>query len=414
VASAEVDVLGESLTLARARGKMSSERRDVRRAAFEAYFGWYRDNRDALASIFDQQVAARDAMGRNLGHPNFVPLGYDGMERTDYGPAEVQAFHQAVLEFAVPVVARQRERQAAAHGTPTLAPWDTGYYPGRTLPQDVCEPIDEQLDKAGRMFARLSPRLSAHFERMRKEGLIDLENRKGKGAGAFCTAFPDEGRVAIFCNSTGDESDLATLTHEMGHAFQGWESQPIEAINLHWPSSDAAEVHSMGMEFLCLPYLDEFMDAEQAGKFARARWSRAAWILCYVCLVDGFQTWVYSNPSASAEARDRKWIELQDKYLPGVDWSGEAAQYRHTRWYAQIHIFRYPFYSIDYALAETGAMQFALLDAEDHERCLETYLRLCELGGTLSITKLFEASGLRSPFDSELMRDLMQHAEAQL
>lgn len=414
VAAAEVDVLGEQLTLARARGKLSSDKAEVRRAAFEAYFGWYADNRDELAKIYDAMVALRDKMGRNLGHANFVPLGYDGMERTDYGPDEVQAFHDAVLEFATPILARQRAKQAEALGTPTLRPWDTGFFPGRTLPQDVCEPIAEQLDKAGRMFARLSPRLSAHFERMRSEGLIDLENRKGKGAGAFCTAFPDEGRVAIFCNSTGDESDLATLTHEMGHAFQGWESQAIDAVQLHWPTSDAAEVHSMGMEFLSLPFLDEFMDADQAEKFTRARWSRAVWILCYVCVVDAFQTWVYTNPGASADERDAKWIEISDKYMPGVDWSGEAEIYRHTRWYAQVHIFRYPFYYIDYALAETGAMQFALLDAADHDKCLETYIDFCKLGGTESITKLLAKAGLRSPFDRELMRDLMAHAESQV
>lgn len=414
VGAAEVDVLGEQLTLARARGKLSSDKPEERRAAYEAYYGWYRDHRDELAQIYNQQVALRDRMGRNLGHENFVPLGYDGMERTDYGPEEVARFHQAVLEYATPLLQRQHERQAEALGTPTLRPWDAGYYPGRTLPQDVCEPIDQQLDKAGRIFERLSPRLSAHFERMRSEGLIDLENRKGKGAGAFCTSFPDEGRVAIFCNSTGDESDLATLTHEMGHAFQAWESQSIRSVQLQWPTSDAAEVHSMGMEFLALPYLDEFMDAEEAVRFIRARWSRAVSILCYVCLVDAFQTWVYKHPGASMDDRDTQWIRLAERYMPGVDWSGEAEEYRHTRWYAQLHIFRYPFYYIDYALAETGAMQFALLDAQDHDACLQKYLALCELGGTLSITKMFAQAGLRSPFEKELMRDLMAHAEQQL
>ncbi|MBC8451319.1 MAG: M3 family oligoendopeptidase [Planctomycetes bacterium] len=414
ISQGEVDVLGETLTLARARGKTSSEDAKTRRAAFEAYYGWFRENRDELAELFDAQVKLRDQMGRNLGFDNFLPLGYAGMARTDYGPAEVARFHSAVREFAAPLFQKLAEDQARALGTPTLRPWDRGFHPERSLPSDVAEPIDEQLDKVGRVFARLSPKLSTHFERMRKEGLIDLENRKGKGAGAFCTSFPDEGRVAIFCNSTGDESDVGTLTHEMGHAFQGWESQWIESVDLQWPTSDGAEVHSMGMEFLSLPFLGEFFTPVQLEAFRKTRWSRAVDIVCYVCVVDAFQQWVYENPAASLDARDAEWMRLQDVYMPGIDWSGEAAPLRATRWYAQLHIYRYPFYYIDYALAETGAMQLALLDAKDHEACLETYLELCRLGGTQSVTKLFAGAGLRSPFDPNVMRDLMAHAATQL
>lgn len=414
VGAGEVTVGGETMTLSRARGKISSGDATERREAFEEYFGWFRDNRDTLAAIYDKQVTARNQMGRNLGHKNFVPLGYDGMERTDYGPEKVAEFHAAVIKYAVPLVKAQHEKLAAAHGTPTLKPWDAAYFPGRSLPQNVSEPIDEQLDKASRLFERLSPRLAAHFERMREEGLIDLENRKGKGAGAFCTSFADEGRVAILCNSTGDESDIGTLTHEMGHAFQGWESQHIEAVYLQWPTSDAAEVHSMGMEYLSLPYLTEFFTDEQVAKFTRTRWSRGIHLLCYCCSVDAFQTWVYEHPSASPDARDVEWMRLQDLYLPGIDWSDDAAEYQPTRWYAQMHIFRLPFYYIDYAIAETGAMQFGMLDTEDHERCLKTYIALCELGGTKSVTKLFASAGLRSPFDAAVMSDLMEYAKSKL
>jgi M3 family oligoendopeptidase len=414
VASGEVDVLGEALTLARARGKISSEDAATRRAAFEAYFGWFLENRDELSGLFGRQVKLRDEMGRNLGHPHFVPLGYKGMGRTDYGPEEVARFHAAVREYAAPLFAEQARAQAKALGTDTLKPWDKSFFPGRSLPSGVVEPVDEQLDKVGEVFRKLSPRLAAHFERMRREQLIDLENRPGKGAGAFCTSFPDEERVAIFCNSTGDEDDIGTLTHEMGHAFQSWESQAIEAVDLRWPTSDGAEVHSMGMEFLTLPLLGEFFDDEQLAKFTKSRWKGAIDIVCYVCVVDAFQTWVYENPAATPDERDAEWVRLQDVYMPGIDWSGEAEKYRASRWYAQLHIFRYPFYYIDYAIAETGAMQLALLDAEDHEKCLDTYLELCRLGGTKSVTKLFSGAGLRSPFDPEVMRDLMAHAAAQL
>jgi M3 family oligoendopeptidase len=410
IASGEVLVGGELLTLAVARGKTTSEDADLRKEAYFAYNGWFRDHHAELGEIYAMQVTLRDQMGKNLGHKNFTPLGYAGMERTDYGPQEVSHFRDAVRRYASPLYAAQCKRQAAALGTDTLRPWDVGYHPELSLPSGIVKPVDSQLDKIGRVFERLSPKLSSHFERMRTENLIDLENRKGKGAGAYCTSFPDEGRVAIFCNSTGDEGDIGTLTHEMGHAFQGWESQWIEAIELQWPTSDACEVHSMGMEFLSLPYLGEFFSAPDLATFTRSRWSRAVEILCYVSVIDEFQHWVYDNPVASCAQRDEEFVRLRATYMPGVDWSGEAEAFEPMRWYAQLHLFRYPFYYIDYAIAETGAMQLGLMDLRDHESCLETYLELCRLGGTKSVLSIFDGAGLRSPFDHEVIRDLMAHA----
>ncbi|MEZ6183880.1 MAG: M3 family oligoendopeptidase [Planctomycetota bacterium] len=379
-------------------------------AAFEAYYGWFVDNRELLADVYHRQVQVRDRMGKTLGHPTFVPLGYAGMGRTDYGPEEAARFRAAVQAHASPLFRALCEEQAQALGTPTLRPWDREYHPGRTLPVDVAEPVEEQLDKAGRVFERLSPKLAAHFSRMREQGLIDLENRKAKRAGAYCTSFPDENKVAIFCNSVGSEGDVGTLTHEMGHAFQGWESQWIDAVDLRWPTSDACEVHSMGMEYLSLPYLDEFFTPEQQARFTHSRWKRGVELLCYVSVVDAFQHWVYEHPQATPDERDQTWVRLQDTFLPGIDWSGEAERYRASRWYAQLHIFRYPFYYIDYAIAETGAMQLGMLDTQDHEGCLATYLELCRLGGTGSVLQLFQGAGLRSPFDPDGMRDLMAHA----
>jgi hypothetical protein len=70
--------------------------------------------------------------------------------------------------------------------------------------------------------------------------------------------------------------------------------------------------------------------------------------------------------------------------------------------------------SVAYAIAETGAMQLALIDAEDHERAMEIYLKLCRIGGTMSVLDIFASASLRSPFDPDLMRDLMRHAAKEL
>jgi len=414
ISSGRVLIGGKTHTLTRAQSLLCSDTGAVRREAFEAYYGWFVAQRDQLATILDELVGVRDQMGRNLGHENYIPLGYAVMNRTDYGTEEAAAFRASVREYTVPLFQDMAKEHARALGTETLAPWDIGYHPHLNLPTGAAEPVSDQLDKFGRALERLSPRIAAHFERMRHEGRIDLEEREGKGAGAYCIGFSDEPSEAIFCNSTGSERDIRTLSHEMGHAVQGWESQWIDSVTLRYPSADACEIHSMGLEFLCLPFLDEFFEPEQLAIFSRARWRESVRVIVWVTMLDEFQHWLYETPQASFDDREREFMRLHSVYLPGIDWSGEAQRFRAPNWYRVLHIFNLPFYSIDYAIAELGAMQLGMLDEADHEQCLETYLELCHLGGSQSLTGLLQTSGLRSPFDKSLVEDLMAHARAQL
>lgn len=410
IAAGAVTVGGEELTLSQAKAKASSEDPTLRKEAWLAWRGWFLEHHNALAEIFDGLVRTRQAMAATLDDDNYLPLGYAGMGRTDYGPEQSAAFRDAVEAYAVPVLRKLRQGQAAALGTPTLAPWDVGYHPKLSLNAGVALPIEDQLDKAEQLFSRLSPKLAAHFRNLRDAGRIDLENRPGKAAGAYCTAFHDENVVAVFCNSVGDESDIRTLTHEMGHAFQCLESLWVSPTKLRWPTMDAAELHSMGMEYLSLDLMDAFFSPEDAEVFGRARWRRGVELLCYVACVDAFQHWVYTHPESSADERDAAWARFADQYDAGVDWGGEAASFRSTRWYAQLHIFQYPFYYIDYALAELGAMQLAVNATVDRAKALETYLDLCRLGGTGSMLELVDKAGLSSPFEPATLKRLMAHA----
>ncbi|ROZ69658.1 M3 family oligoendopeptidase [Ramlibacter sp. WS9] len=409
VASGEVTVGGEAMTLTKAVGIANgSDQAAVRREAYIAYREWFVQNRETLAGIFSKMVALRDQMGRNLGHANFVTLGYAGMSRTDYGPAQAAEFRRGVREHFVPLRRKLMARQARELGDAVLKPWDASYHQSLGIPLGAV-PVEGQLDAAQNVFSKLSPRLAKHFEHMRANHLIDLENRKGKRGGAFCTSFPDEGQVAIFCNSTGQADDVRTLTHEMGHAFQAWESQAIELVELQWPTAEAAEIHSMGMEFLSLRHIDAFFaDAEHARRFRKKRWTGAVELITYCCVVDEFQHWVYENPAASADERDAQWDRIWETYIPGLDFSG-IEQHRAARWYAQLHIFRLPFYYIDYAIAETGAMQLAVMDAKDPAAAMETYIELCRIGGTRGVLDIFKSAGLRSPFDAGVMADLAAH-----
>lgn len=404
--TATVTINGEELTLTRATSKLNDPDPAMRKAAFEALMGWDMAHREELHGIYDQLLALRQQMAANKGEKTFVPLGYRRMGRTDYGPAEVARFREGIKKYVTPLVARFRAAQAKDLGTATVKPWDAAYYPNLSMGPNVV-PVENQLTQAQALFDRLHPTLADHFRTMVQQELIDLENRPGKAGGAFATAFEDEGKVVIFCNSTGTEGDVTTLTHEMGHAFQGWESRPIEALELRWPTADACEIHSMGMEFLALKEITAFFSDENAKRFRRLKLIRTLTLLPYIAVVDAFQHWVYEHPGHTHAEREAAWVEAWDTYNPGTDYAGYEDA-KATRWMRQPHIFVMPFYYIDYAIAEVGALQLWRMAEENHDRAMAAYLDLCRIGGTRSVLGVFEAGGLKTPFEPEVFEPLMK------
>ncbi len=411
--AASVVIDGETLTLVQVQSRLNDVDAARRQAAWTAMGRWFEVNGGAIHGILSDLVHLRDRQARQLGDANFIPLAYRRMGRTEYGPAEVATFREAVRQHVVPLTKTVREHQARDLGRPGLVhAADMMFFPGASLGAGAA-PIGEQIARATTLFERLHPRFAAHFRRMAEEGLIDLENRPGKKPGAFAMSLEDEGRVAIFCNSTGAETDVSTLTHEMGHAVQGWESMWIRPLDLRTPTMDAAEVHSFGMEYLALKEIEAFFSPADAQKFRRLRLMSTLVRLPYMAMVDAFQHWLFERPSHTPAEREAAWAELWEAFMPGLDFADCPAQ-RTYRWMRQPHIFSSPFYYIDYAIAEVGALQLWRLAKQDHTAAMDAYLELCRLGGTKPLLSILGSVGLRSPFEPDALPPLVAAVREEL
>lgn len=382
----------------------SSDER-VRRESFLAFSNWYLQHRDPLEKIFDQSLQFRDQMGKNLGHANFIPLGYQKMRRTDYGHEEVGRLREQIHAVMVPLARRIREKQARSLGVKEVSIWNSDYFPDWKI-GEMKVAVADQPKTALKIYQRLSPVLGAHFKRMMDYQLIDLEARDGKGPGAFCTDFSDYRVPFIFLNSVNEASDVTTMLHECGHSFQAWESREIDPVELRWPSLEACEVHSMGMEFLAYPYYEEFFTPEDAEKYKQKHLAESILLLPYIAMVDEFQHRIYAGEAKGPEGRAELWENLEEKYNPGMDFS-DRPEWKRQRWIRQLHIFRAPFYYIDYAIAQIGAWQLWVQSLKDKEAAMQNYLNLCRLGGSLPLKDFFAVGKLRLPFESGVLQNLM-------
>jgi len=355
---------------------------------------WFAGAAPELDRIYDELVKLRTSMARKLGFEDFVDLGYRRMKRVDYGRADVESYRAGVREHVVPFASELRGRQAQTLGV-DLRYWDEAVSELEGNPAPMGD-HDWMMSRAREMFDEMDGDIGAFFNMLADAQLMDLKTREGKAGGGFCTSFPSYGVPFIFANFNGTKGDVEVFTHEVGHAFQNYLSQSLFPTDYLWATYESAEIHSMSLEYLTYPYMEKFFGPE-AERFRRVHQAGNLTFLPYGVAVDHFQHLVYESPNASPAERCEMWREMERTYLPWRQYEGVPRLEEGGFWQMQLHIYTYPFYYIDYTLAEVCAMQFRDLAREDPERALATYKELCRRGGSLPFQGLVASAGLMSP-----------------
>ena len=409
VASAKILFEGEEKTLPQLVPFMQSSDREVRKRAADAYYGFYADNGEELDRIYDELVKTRTSIAKQLGFDNFVGLAYARLNRTDYDAAMVQQFREQVKCHIVPIAKRLRERQTARIGVEQLQYYDRPFqFPsGNPEPHGSPEWI---VDNGKRMYQELSPETDEFFAYMVENELMDLVSKPGKAGGGYCTYIGEYEAPFIFSNFNGTEGDIGVLTHEAGHAFQAYSSRNIPVPEYMIPTFDAAEIHSMSMEFFTWPWMQLFFE-EETDKYKFMHLSDAVNFIPYGVSVDEFQHVVYENPEWTPAERKAAWRGIERKYLGINDHGGNDFLEQGGYWQHQLHIYTSPFYYIDYTLAQLCALQFWAKAQANHIDAWKDYVSLCRAGGSQSFVELVAFANLRSPFEEGAIAAILEPVE---
>ncbi len=405
-AGAKIEFEGKNYNLAGLGPFHSDQDRSVRKRSYEARFNWFSENAAALDEIYDKLVKLRHKIATTLGYENFIELGYMRMGRSDYGPNDVANFRKQIVDHVVPVVKKLHDKKKDILGLDHLYFYDgINFKEGDPKPKGT---PDHLVKEAQIMYHELSKETGEFFDMMVDEELMDLVNRDGKRPGGFCTSFPKYDRPYIFSNFNGTDHDITVLTHEAGHAFQCYSSRKQPLLSYLWPTMEAAEIHSMSMEFFTWPWMEKFFK-EDTERFKYKHISGSLSFLPYGACVDHFQHWVYENPQATPKERNEKWLDLESVYLPNRDYDDIDFPKTGGIWQGQLHIYQMPFYYIDYTLAQTCAFQFWMKNEQDKEKAWDDYYRLCKAGGSLPFTKLVELADLEQPFKDGCLESVVEH-----
>lgn len=400
---------GREVTLPQLRLVYQDADRSRRERAWRLEMQRQLADRQAIDELWGKFLSLRLQLAANTGMgSDYRAYRWQQLRRFDYTPADCAVFRQAIEEVVVPAATRVYERRRWQLGLDTLRPWDLDVDPLNRPPLVPFRTVTELRDRVAAIFQRVDPQLGDYFDTMVREGLLDLENRKNKAPGAYCTSFPAIKRPFIFANVVGTHKDVATMLHESGHAFHSFEASRQPYIQQRFPGLEVAEVASMSMELLAAPYLP----AEEGGFYTPAEANRACiehlerrllfWP--YMAIVDAFQHWVYENPdlAANPDYCDATWVDLWHRFRPGVDWSGFEEELK-TGWHRKLHIHTDPFYYVEYGLAQLGAVQVWANAMDDQAGAVAAYRRALALGGTRPLPELYAAAGAKFAFDAETL-----------
>lgn len=412
-ASARIPFDGKELTVAQLGIYKQSPDRAVRKAAIEAEGGFFDANREQFDEIFDKLVKNRTEQAKKLGYENFVPLGYIRRQRNCYGLPEVATFRRQIIADVVPAVNKIKERQMQRIGVDSIKFYDDNFFfpDGNPTPKGT---PDELLAAGKQMYTEMSPETAGFIDLMFEMDLFDVLAKEGKAPGGYCTELSDYECPFIFSNFNGTAGDVDVLTHEAGHAFAAYMSYR----NIPWsvnrqPSMEGCETHSMSMEFLTSPWHHLFFK-EDTAKYAQSHAEDALIFLPYGTMVDHFQEIVYSHPDLTPEERNAEWAKLEKIYRPHIDFDALPFYGRGAGWQRQLHIYLYPFYYLDYCMAQTMALEFFSLHLQDQKYAWKKYLEFVKLGGTKTFVGLIEAVGLKSPLQEGTLKEIVAELDAWL
>ncbi|HGN6577339.1 MULTISPECIES: M3 family oligoendopeptidase [Bacillus cereus group] len=406
---------GEEKTITELQSYLQDSNRDIRKKAKTIISEQFLSVEKELQNILNQLIEIRHQKAKNIQLENYRDYMFKKYERFDYSAKDCYELAESIRKYVVPLKDKIMLEKKEKLQVDTLRPWDVSAV---TPDQKVLKPIaneNDLIEKSTHIFNKLDVEFSALLNRMYKHNCLDLTSRKGKAAGGFCEYLPASQLSYIFMNLNYTQDDIITFIHEMGHSIHNELIKPLKLRQYIEIPAETAELASMTMELFSLNYWDTFYTDKKDLKQAKINFFKG--VISYLpimLIVDQFQHWLYENPIHTSEERNEKYLQLQKHYQSSVIHIDGYENWIATSWLPVLHIFEVPFYYIEYAIAQLGALQMYKQYKEDPKQTLENYKKALSLGSSQSIKEVYDAAGIRFDFSGETIKELMLFVEKEL
>jgi len=407
-----VEYNGEKYTPIQMRKFLKDSNREVRKEAWTKVNEVMANNSTDLQKLFDDLKELRIEIAKNKKYENYRDYMHDLKARFSYTPEDLYKFHEAVEKVVVPFLKELNDEKAKKLGLDSLRPWDLDASEDGS-PLKPFSNGKEFFEKGLASIKTVSEEYGKKFSEMNEKGYLDLENRKGKAPGGYNYPLSESGASFIFMNAVGVHDDVVTLVHEAGHAMHSDAVKEEEIYQYKETPSEVAELASMSMELMSMDGWNSYYENED--DFIRSKKleiKRTLEILPWAVTVDAFQHWIYLNPNHTVEERNESFAEIFTRFNPGVNWEGYEKELS-ERWLKQLHIFEVPFYYIEYAISQLGAIAIYRNFKKDRDSAIRAYDDFLKLGYSKSVEKIYETVGIKFDFSCEYVEELVEFIKAE-
>lgn len=410
-----VKINDQEYTLEQASIFVKDLNREVRENAWKTIQQRRLIDKDDLNILFDELIKLRNQVALNAGFENYRDYMFQALGRFDYTPQDCYDFANAIEKEIVPILKEQAEKRREALALDSLKPWDLEV---SVSGKPALKPFNngtELIDKSIACFNAIDEKLGSKLAIMKANNLFDVESRKGKAPGGYNYPLAETGAPFIFMNSANSLRDLTTMVHEGGHAVHTFLTANLELNDFKHCPSEVAELASMSMELISMDNWDVYFDnAEDLNRAKKEQLADVLKTLPWVAVIDQFQHWIYTNPNHTAADREETFKQIYNRFGAGfANWDDLEQQFGNV-WQKQLHLFEVPFYYIEYAIAQLGAIAVWKNYKENPVKALEQYLAALALGYTKPMNEIYETAGIKFDFSAEYVKELAQFVKEEL
>lgn len=396
-------------TMPQATDLMKSQNRETRKQVFEAVVNARTELRQPLDQLFDKLLSLRHQSALNANFKNYRDYTY--AYRFDYTPKQCSQFHEAIAEVITPIASFFEKKRQQALNLTELYPWDASVEINNNSVQSLkpFENTTDLLQKSIKCLHDIHPQFADYLQVLQQKKHLDLESRPNKAPGGYNCQLPETGIPFIFMNATKSLRTLETLFHETGHAIHSILEAQLPLSFFRYPPSEVCELASMSMELISMEHWQPhfFTDTEQYKQAKAQHLRESITALPSMAITDSFQHWLYTNPQHTPQERNQEWLRLRTLFDGNVvQWLPQYTEHRSYGWHAILHIFKSPFYYIEYAMAQLGAIAMWRNYKKNKNETLNNYIKALSLGYTRSVPQIYKTAGIEFNFSKPYIKDL--------
>ncbi|RPF57075.1 M3 family oligoendopeptidase [Aquisalibacillus elongatus] len=237
-----VNVNGEELSVGQANNLLSHEDPNVRQEAYEKLEAAWKEKESLFAKTLNHLAGFRLNVYKKRGWDNVLkePLSINRMKQET-----LDAMWGAISKNKDPFV-NYLNRKAELLGKDKLEWYDLA---APTQKNKKKLSYDEGAEFILKHFDKFSPKMASFAKTAFEDAWIEAEDRPGKRPGGFCTGFPLNQQSRIFMTYSGSMSNVATLAHELGHAFHSYALKDVHPLNRRY-AMNVAETASTFAEMI--------------------------------------------------------------------------------------------------------------------------------------------------------------------